>query len=194
MLGRSRMERLLPTHYFHIVVTLPHELNPLVLYDKPLMYGMLFRCASCALLDCARNWKRLGAHIGFTAVLHTWNQDLSFHPHLHIIATGGGLDESQSRWISSKTNFLVPVRLLSRSVRDLFCHAMQEAFSEGKIAFPASLSTRLYGSLSTLPWKTRTPEVDRLLQKTLWRPRAVPRLCWQIHPPRRHLQPSSTSL
>ena len=136
----QRMERLLPTHYFHLVVTLPHELNPLVLYNKPLMYGMLFRCASRALLDCARNWKRLGAHIGFTAVLHTWNQDLSFHPHLHIIATGGGLDESQSRWISSKTNFLVPVRLLSRSVRDLFCHAMQEAFSEGKIAFPASLS------------------------------------------------------
>jgi hypothetical protein len=136
----QRVQRLLPTHYFHIVVTLPHELNTLVLYNKTLMYGMLFRCASRALLDCALNWKRLGARIGFTAVLHTWNQDLSFHPHLHIIATGGGLDDSQSRWISSKTNFLAPVRLLSRSVRDLFCHAMGEAFHEGKIAFPDSLS------------------------------------------------------
>jgi hypothetical protein len=136
----QRLERLLPTHYFHIVVTLPHELNALVLYNKPLMYTMLFHCASHALLDCALNWKRFGARIGFTAVLHTWNQDLSFHPHLHIIATGGGLDDSQSRWISSKTNFLVPVRLLSRSVRDLFCHVMADAFEEGKIAFPDSLS------------------------------------------------------
>ena len=98
------MERLLPTHYFHIVVTLPHELNVLVHYNKTLTYAMLFHCASRALLDCALNWKRLGARIGFTAVLHTWNQDLSFHPHLHIIATGAGLDDSQSRWISSKTN------------------------------------------------------------------------------------------
>jgi len=136
----QRLQRLLPTHYFHIVLTLPHELNPLVLYNKALMYRMLFQCASRALLDCALTWKRLGAHIGFTAVLHTWNQDLSFHPHLHIIATGGGLDDSQGRWISSKTNFLVPVRLLSRSMRDLFCHAMQEAFQEGKISFPDPLS------------------------------------------------------
>lgn len=136
----QRMERLLPTHYFHIVVTLPHELNPLILYNKSLMYSMLFQCASRALLDCALNWKRLGAHIGFTAVLHTWTQDLSFHSHLHIIATGGGLDESQSRWIASKTNFLLPVRLISKSVRELFCNALEDARREGKVHLPSSLS------------------------------------------------------
>jgi len=136
----QRLERLLPTHYFHLVVTLPHELNPLVLYNKTFMYKMLFHCASRALLDCALTWERLGAQIGFTAVLHTWTQDLSFHPHLHIIATGGGLNTSQNRWIASKTNFLVPVRLLSKSVRELFCNAMEEAFKEGKMAFPESLA------------------------------------------------------
>lgn len=136
----QRLERLLPTHYFHIVVTLPHELNPLVAYNKSLMYTMLFHCASRAILDCALTWKRLGAQIGFTAVLHTWTQDLSFHPHLHIVATGGGLDASLERWISSKTNFLIPVRLLSKSVRELFCNSMEKAFKEGKIVFPESLS------------------------------------------------------
>lgn len=136
----KRLERLLPTHYFHLVVTLPHELNPLVLYNKKLLLGMLFQSASRALLDYALTWPRLAAHIGFTAVLHTWNQDLSFHPHLHIIATGGGLDPSQTRWIASRLNFLVPVRALSIRVREIFCDALEEAFLQGKLSFPHSLA------------------------------------------------------
>jgi Putative transposase/Transposase zinc-binding domain len=134
-----RLERLLPTHYFHLVVTLPHEFNTLVLYKRKLLLDMLFKAASRALLDYALGWERFGAQIGFTSVLHTWNQDLSFHPHLHIIATGGGLDPSATRWISSRLNFLVPVRGLSVRVRELFCTALEEAFTNGKLSFPQSM-------------------------------------------------------
>lgn len=138
--GEQRIQRLLPTHYFHMVVTLPHEINPLILCNKELMFAMLFRTASRALLDYALNWDRLGAQIGFSCVLHTWNQDLSFHPHLHIVATGGGLDPSQSRWIASRTNFLVPVRALSTQVREMFCNALQNAFEQGELSFSESLT------------------------------------------------------
>lgn len=136
----QRLERLLPTHYFHLVITLPHELNPLIAYNKRLLLGMFFQTASRALLNYALTWPGLGAHIGFTAVLHTWNQDLLFHPHLHIIATGGGLDPSLTRWIASRLNFLVPVKALSHRVRQLFCDALEDAFAQGKLALPDSLA------------------------------------------------------
>jgi hypothetical protein len=136
----QRLERLLPTHYFHMVATLPHEINPIVLCNKELLYNMLFRAVSRALLEYALTWERLQARIGFTAVLHTWDQELSMHPHLHIIATGGGLDAQAKRWVRSRLNFLVPVKALSIKIRDTFCQALQEAFDQGRLTFPLSLA------------------------------------------------------
>jgi hypothetical protein len=129
----TRQQRLLPTHYFHIVVTLPHELNPLVLQNKELLYGLFFQAASRALQELAFGYPRLKALLGFTAVLHTWNQDLQFHPHLHLVVTGGGLDPSGDRWVSSKKNFLLPVKALSQIVRGKFLDALHRAFLEGKL-------------------------------------------------------------
>jgi hypothetical protein len=124
---QGRMERLLPTHYFHMVFTLPHALNPLVLQNKEALYNLLFQAASNALLTLARGYKRLGAQVGFTAVLHTWKQDLPLHPHLHIVVTGGGLHPSGDRWVASKNNYLLPVKALSKIFRAKFLHALQEA-------------------------------------------------------------------
>jgi hypothetical protein len=132
---QQRMQAILPTGYFHVVVTLPHELNPLILQNQKILYNMLFSASSQSLLKLAREWKGLQAQIGFTAVLHTWNQDLLFHPHLHLVVTAGGLDESQTRWIASHGKFLVPVKSLSKKIRGKFLHHLKSAYSQDKLVF-----------------------------------------------------------
>jgi hypothetical protein len=97
----QRMARVLPTPYFHVVFTLPGEFKTLALRNRRAVFDLLFAAAAGALLALARDPKRLGAQIGFTAVLHTWTRDLRFHPHLHCIVTGGGLDPMQQRWVPS---------------------------------------------------------------------------------------------
>jgi predicted Zn-ribbon and HTH transcriptional regulator len=131
----GRKQRLLPTQYFHMVITFPHELNPLILQNKEVLYPLLFQTASQALQKLARGYPRLQAQLGFTAVLHTWGQDLQFHPHLHLVVTGGGLDSSANRWVPAKNSFLVPVKALSQIVRGKFLDALRETFHEGKLSF-----------------------------------------------------------
>jgi hypothetical protein len=131
----ARKERLLPTQYFHTVITFPHELNPLILQNKEVLYNLLFQTASQALQKLALQYPRLQAQLGFTAVLHTWDQDLQFHPHLHLVVTGGGLDPSANRWVPAKNSFLLPVKALSQIVRGKFLDALRETFHEGKLSF-----------------------------------------------------------
>jgi hypothetical protein len=116
-------------------VTLPHELNPLVLQNKEVLYDLFFQATSHALRVLALGYPRLKALLGFTAVLHTWNQDLLLHPHLHLVVTGGGLDPSGDRWVCSKNNSLLPVKALSQIIRGKFLDALQVAFHEGKLSF-----------------------------------------------------------
>jgi len=129
----ERLERLLPTHYFHLVVTLPHELNPLALYNPELVFNLLFEAASRALLQFARDYERLRAQIGFTAVLHTWDQELNSHHHLHLVVTGGGLSGDGERWIAAGNSFLLPVRALSKIIRAKFMEALEKAFRENRL-------------------------------------------------------------
>jgi hypothetical protein len=129
----ERLERLLPTHYFHLVVTLPHELNPLALYNPELVFNLLFEAASRALLQFARDYERLRAQIGFTAVLHTWDQELNSHHHLHLVVTGGGLSEDGERWIAAGNSFLLPVRELSKIIRGKFLEGLEKAFREARL-------------------------------------------------------------
>jgi hypothetical protein len=130
---KERTERLLPVTYFHLVVTLPHELNPLVLLNQRLLYTLFFDAACQALLEFAMSYERLRAQVGFTAVLHTWDQDLNFHPHLHIVVTGGGLSPEGDRWISARNSFLVPVKALSKIIRAKFTQSLEETFQEGSL-------------------------------------------------------------
>lgn len=129
----ERLERLLPTHYFHLVVTLPHELNPLALYHPELIFNLLFTSVSQALLQFARDYERLKAQVGFTAVLHTWDQDLNLHPHLHLVVTGGGLSTDGDRWMAARNSFLLPVRALSKIIRGKFLEGLKQAYQEGRL-------------------------------------------------------------
>ncbi len=95
----ARLDRLLPVEYFHVVFTLPRQLQPLILKNRRVLYALLFAAASESLLELAADPKRLGAQPGITAVLHTWGQNLLFHPHLHCVVTGGGLSSDGQRWV-----------------------------------------------------------------------------------------------
>lgn len=115
------------------MVTLPHELNPLALLNRELVFNLLFEAASRALKQFARDYERLRAQIGFTAVLHTWDQELNAHHHLHFVVTGGGLSEDGERWIAAGNSFLLPVRALSKIIRAKFMEALEKGFREERL-------------------------------------------------------------
>jgi hypothetical protein len=98
----------------------------------------LFQAASQALLELTQGWPRLQALPGFTAVLHTWNQDLLLHVHLHIVATAGGTNRDSTRWIRARNNFLVPVRALAKLLRGKFLDGLEQAFRQGDLRFSPS--------------------------------------------------------
>jgi hypothetical protein len=132
----ARLDELLDVPYFHLVFTLPDKLlSALALQNKRVVYDILFKAASSALMVVARDPKYLGAQIGFSAVLHTWGQTLVHHPHVHIVVAGGGLAIDRSRWIASHGRFFLPVRLLSRIYRRLFVHLLHKAFEHGELEF-----------------------------------------------------------
>jgi hypothetical protein len=122
----NRMNELLPTAYYHIVFTLPHELNPLILGNREVLFNTLFSAASQTLLNHGKNPEFLGAEVGITMVLHTWGQDLSFHPHVHCIVTGGGFDGD--KWVEAKrknSKFLFPTKSLSSMYKAIFMKALE---------------------------------------------------------------------
>lgn len=122
---QDQLASLLPVTYYHCVFTLPQELHPLVLLNPARLYPLLFDCASQTLLEFGRN--RLGGDLGLTAVLHTWGQQLNFHPHLHFIVTGGALNSDGLRWRSPKQRkFLFPVKALAALFRGKFLDGLQQ--------------------------------------------------------------------
>ena len=117
----ARQAELLPTPYFHVVFTLPPKIADLALRNTRVLYNLLFRISAQTLLTIAADQQHLGAEIGFFSVLHTWGQNLLYHPHVHCVVTGGGLSADHERWVSGKRpDFFVPVRVLSRLFRRLF--------------------------------------------------------------------------
>ena len=138
----ARQAELLPTPYFHVVFTLPPKIADLALRNTRVLYNLLFRISSQTLLTIAADQQHLGAEIGFFSVLHTWGQNLLYHPHVHCVVTGGGLSADHERWISGKRpDFFVPVRVLSRLFRRLFLAAVEEAFLAGQLQFSGLLES-----------------------------------------------------
>jgi hypothetical protein len=122
---------LLPLGYFHLVFTLPHVLNGLILAHKKILLGLLFKAVSETLIEFGQ--KRLGGTVGVIAVLHTWDQTLKDHFHLHCLIPGGALSDDHSRWIEARPNFLFPVKALSRVFRAKFLDRLQQACAKGKL-------------------------------------------------------------
>jgi Putative transposase/Transposase zinc-binding domain len=155
----ARQRELLPTRYVHVVFTLPHELAPLALQNKRVVYDLLFRLSAQTLLEIARDPKHLGANIGFFSVLHTWNQKLQHHPHIHCVVPAGGLSPDHTQWIRSQQNFFLPIDVLRTVFRGKFTEALKEAFAQGQLRFRGSLQPlgrpRVFAQLIRLTFRKK---------------------------------------
>jgi hypothetical protein len=148
----ARAAELLPVPYFHIVFTLPNALDPIALANQRVVYDLLLRSSAETLLEVAANPKLLGAEIGVLAVLHTWGQNLQFHPHVHCVVPGGGLSPDGARWIASASNFFLPVRVLSRVFRGKFLAGLRAAFAKGKLRFAADQFEQVLSAVVRKDW------------------------------------------
>jgi hypothetical protein len=137
---QDRQAELLPIPYFHVVFTIPPEIAAIAFQNKRAVYDILFHVSAETLRTIAADPKHLGAEIGCIAILHSWGQNLLYHPHLHCVVPGGGLSPDGTRWIACRPNFFLPVRVLSRLFRRLFLEQLQQAFDAGKLQFFTNLT------------------------------------------------------
>ena len=119
---------LLNCKYFHIVTTIPYELNKIFLFNKKICYDILFKATSSSILELANDVKWLGAKIGITSILHTWGQTMEFHPHIHSIVTGGGL--KNNKWVSCNKDYLFKVQVLSSLFKGKFLYYLKQVHSK----------------------------------------------------------------
>jgi hypothetical protein len=145
----ARTQELLPVKYYHVVFTLPHELNSLVMGHRKILYKLLFDASSQTLLSFARDEKYLGATPGIISVLHTWGQQLSFHPHIHCIVTGGGIT-SHNTWKEATRNdwrFLFPVKAMSMVYKTKFLQALKQMVDKGEVTLPGTADVKQFLNL-----------------------------------------------
>ena len=147
--------KLLPVRYFHVVFTIPSELNRLALVNQKCLYDILFKAASESLLMLAKDKKHLGVDSGLVAVLHTWGQNLMEHPHLHTMVPDGGWDETAQCWKLSRKKFLIPVKVISAVFRGKFLAILKQNYLDDKLKFegeikPLALNTNFRKLLDTL--------------------------------------------
>src|SRR5215471_5625011 len=156
----ARTRDLLPTAYAHVVFTIPHALAPLALQNKAAVYGLLMRASADTLLEIAADPKHLGAEIGFFSVLHTWNQQLQHHPHVHCVVPAGGLSLDHTRWIHSSPRFFLPVEVLGEVFRGKFVEGLRELY--------ATRSLVLKGILAPLQKPRTFAELIRTVHQKDW--------------------------
>jgi len=128
--------KLIDCKHFHLVLTIPHQLNQLVYLNQRKLYDLLFQSAWQAVSKAADNPRFLGAQTGAVAVLHTWTQTLSQHPHIHMIIPSGGLSEDQMEWIPCINNFFAPKKVISSLFRGILCHYINQAIENNQLNMP----------------------------------------------------------
>ena len=156
----DRRAELLPAGYFHLVFTLPAQIADIACQNKRAIYGLLFKASAEAVTTIAANPKHLGANVAITSVLHTWGSAMTHHPHVHMIVPGGGISNDGKSWISCRPGFFLPVRVLSRLFRRLFCEKLARAHEAGQLKF--------FGPHATLANKVRFARFLKPLGKAEW--------------------------
>jgi hypothetical protein len=134
---QKQQESVIPSHYFHLVFTLPSELRSLVYFNQKSLYGLMYNATSKTLLDLSKS--QFGVIPGFSLILHTWSQTLMFHPHLHCILAGGGLSLDQSHFKSFKKKYFLPIKMLSRVYKAKFLEKLKYLYENDELVFPNDL-------------------------------------------------------
>ena len=148
---------LMPVRYFHIVFTLPHELSEIVFSNQRECYDILFNTSVKSLQQAALNPEYLGAETGCMAVLHTWGQNLKFHPHLHLIVPAGGLTVDGIEWKRSSKKFFVPVKALSNMFRAKYLEKLKHSYEKGQLQLPEQIDLeKLIGMLKKKNWNVHS--------------------------------------
>lgn len=133
---KKRMAELLPVNYFHVVFTLPDLVNEIALRNKKIVYNIFFKSIKETLIEAAKNPKNLGADIGFLAILHTWGQNILFHPHIHCVVPAGGISDDGNNWVNTKNKkFFISVKILSKLFKGKFISYLKKAYKKNKISF-----------------------------------------------------------
>jgi hypothetical protein len=130
----ARREDVLDAPYFHVVFTVPEELNPIIYSNQKLLYNALYHAASDTLSELASDKKHLGSDIGYICILHTWGSEMNFHPHIHSIVLGGGLDP-KNHWKDNGEDFFLPIKVISKVFRGKYLAELKQLWSDGKLEF-----------------------------------------------------------
>lgn len=154
----TRRSEVIDSPYFHVVFTLPHELNSLIYCNQKLLYALLHRCSSETLLELSRDKKYLGATPGIIQVLHTWNQELHYHVHMHCIVSGGGLTTDQ-KIRKSKDKFFIPIKVLRDKFKGKYLAYLDSYYKHGKLTFSSSCQ-EFQNSYHWKEWKNNLYEKD----------------------------------
>ena len=185
----ARQKELLPTRYVHVVFTLPAPLAPLALQNKKFLYSLLLRASAGTLLEVACDPRHLGAEIGFFSVLHTWNQKLGLHPHVHCVIPAGGLSLDHTHWIKSRSRFFLSIKVLRRVFQ------VRRRSQAGVPQRPTELlwksgSPRSAQNLRCLATVALPKRVGGLREASLRGSGIRAPVSRSLHPPRCHFQPS----
>ena len=154
----KRRAEVIDVPYFHVVFTLPHELNSLIYCNQELLYGLLHKCCAETVLELSADKKRLGAAPGIIQVLHTWNQELDYHVHMHCIVSGGGLTRDR-KILRSPGKFFIPVAVLRDKFRGKYMAQLSSLYKDGSLVFSPSCE-KLRNPYHWKEWKNRLYEKD----------------------------------
>jgi len=130
----QRSKDILNAPYFHVVFTVPQQLHPLIYQNQELLYGLMYKAVAETLAELSKDKKYLGAQIGFFSLLHTWGQDLHYHPHIHVVVLAGGLTK-QNLWCNSSKKFFIPVKVLAKKFRGKYLHYLNQYFHQNLLKF-----------------------------------------------------------
>lgn len=130
----NRKKDILNAPYFHVVFTMPEQLHMVIYHNQKLLYDLMYKCVAETLAELSQDKKYLGAQIGFFSVLHTWGQNLHFHPHIHTVVLAGGLSK-QNRWRSSSKKFFIPVKVLSKKFRGKYLYYLKQYYEQKLLVF-----------------------------------------------------------
>ncbi len=133
----KRREDVLDAPYFHVVFTVPQELNPIIYSNQQLLYNALYHSASATINELTANSKHLGARVGYICVLHTWGSEMNYHPHIHVILLGGGLS-AKNEWRDKGEEFFLPVKILSKVFRSKYMNELKSLYQDNKLEFHGS--------------------------------------------------------